>query len=104
MPETTKRRLLHDNELVEDSEPEREEKRQQMREQTRKKKRLRLDPSWADIEDVIELTDTELDPSGPSATVGGQSQVDELSGGEPFLTVSSKLLVLMSSQLPAVVH
>ncbi|KAG2116045.1 uncharacterized protein F5147DRAFT_675777 [Suillus discolor] len=81
MPENTKRKLLHDNELVEDSEPEREEKRQQMRKQTRKKKRLRLDPSWVDIEqDVIELTDTELDPSGPSATVGGQSQIDELSG------------------------
>ncbi|KAG1755549.1 hypothetical protein EDB19DRAFT_1901759 [Suillus lakei] len=78
MPETLKRRSLHDDELVEDSEPEREEKRQQMREQTRKKKRLRLDPSRADLgKDVIELTDTELNPPGPPATVGGQSQIDK---------------------------
>lgn len=73
-----KRRLLRDDELVEDSEPERVEKRQQMREQTRKKKRLRLDQWPADLEqDIIELTDTELNPSGPSATVGSQSQVEK---------------------------
>ncbi|KAG1892311.1 hypothetical protein F4604DRAFT_1698830 [Suillus subluteus] len=78
MPETLKRRLLHDDELVEDSEPEREEKRQQIREQTRKKKRLRMDPPRADLEqDIIELTDTELNPSGPSVTVGGQSQINK---------------------------
>jgi hypothetical protein len=89
MPETLKRRLLHDVEIVEDSEPEREEKRQRMREQARKKKRLRMDPSRADLErEIIELTDTELNPSGPSATVGGQSQIDKPISGKPLLTVS----------------
>ncbi|KIK43395.1 hypothetical protein CY34DRAFT_11782 [Suillus luteus UH-Slu-Lm8-n1] len=78
MPETIKRSILPDDELVEDSEPERVEKRQQMRKQTRMKKRLRLDPSPADLEqDVIELTDFELNPSGPSATVGSQTQIDK---------------------------
>jgi hypothetical protein len=90
MTETLKRRLLHDVEVVEDSEPEREEKRQQMREQARKKKRLRMDPSRADLErEVIELTDAELNPSGPSATVGGQSRIDKsISGEGPLLIVS----------------
>lgn len=95
MPDTQalKRRLLHDDELVEDSEPEREEKRQQMREQTRKKKRLRLDPSRVDLEqDIIELTDTELDPSGPSANVGGQSQIDK-----PISASSSSALMKLAS-------
>jgi hypothetical protein len=89
MAETLKRRLLHDVEVVEDSEPKREEKRQRMREQTRKKKRLRVDPSRADLErEIIELTDAELNPSCPSATVGGQSQIDKSISGEPLLTVS----------------
>ncbi|KAG2154930.1 uncharacterized protein EDB93DRAFT_1247890 [Suillus bovinus] len=75
MPETLKRRLPHDDELVEDSEPEREEKRQKMR--RKKKKCLRLDQSRADLEQgIIELTDTELDNSSPLA-VGGQSQIDK---------------------------
>jgi hypothetical protein len=101
MPEILKRRLLHDDELVEDSEPERVEKRQKMRE--RKKKRLRLDPSPADLQqDIIELTDTEINPSGPSATVDRQSQMDKPIGGEPLDCVP-KPLVLMFSQLPAAV-
>ncbi|KAG0709775.1 hypothetical protein DFH29DRAFT_14119 [Suillus ampliporus] len=81
MPETLKRRL-HDDELVEDSEPEREEKRQQTREQTRlamKKKRPHLDLQQAD-QDIIDITDAELDPPGPSATGGVQSQINKFVG------------------------
>lgn len=107
MPETIKRSLLPDDELVEDSEPERVEKRQQMRKQTRMKKRLRLDPLPADLEqDVIEVTDSELDPSGPSATVGSQTQIDKpIAGGEPLLTLSQNPALMFSEyQLPAAVH
>lgn len=88
MPETLKRRLLHYDELVEDSEPEREEKRQQIREQTRKKKRLRMDPR-ADLEqDIIELTDTELNPSSPLVTAGGQSQIGRPIGASSCSTLT----------------
>ncbi|KAG1752649.1 uncharacterized protein EDB91DRAFT_1243412 [Suillus paluster] len=92
MPATLKRR--HDDELVEDSEPEREEKRQQ-REQgrlARKKKRLRLDLQQAD-QDFIELTDSEPYPPGPSTTVGAQSQV----GGSVGSSSCSPLTELASS-------
>ncbi|OAX44519.1 hypothetical protein K503DRAFT_795367 [Rhizopogon vinicolor AM-OR11-026] len=78
MPETSKRRL-HD-EVIEDSEPEREAKRKKMREQARlarKKKCSSFKLQQAD-RDVIELTDTECNSHGPiSATVGAQSQVDK---------------------------
>ncbi|KAG2156194.1 hypothetical protein DEU56DRAFT_224120 [Suillus clintonianus] len=88
MPETLKRRLIYDDDLVEDSEPEREEKRQKLREQKRKKKYLRLDPSRADQldQDVNELTITELNPPGPSAAVGGQSQINKPVGASSPLT------------------
>lgn len=96
MPETIKRSLLRDDELVEDSEPERVEKRQQMRKQTRKKKRLRLGPSPADLEqDIIELTDSEPNPSGPSATVGSQTQMDKPIAGA---SSCSPLMELASSR------
>ncbi|KAG2369585.1 hypothetical protein BDR07DRAFT_1371152 [Suillus spraguei] len=80
MPEALKRRLLHDDELIEDSEPEREEKRKQMREKTKKKKRLLVDSSRAAADlkqDIIELTDPELNSFDPPVTVDGKNQIDK---------------------------
>ncbi|KAG2077276.1 hypothetical protein BDR04DRAFT_1088221 [Suillus decipiens] len=82
MPEALKRRLLHDDELVEDSEPEREEKRKQMRERKKKKKRLRVDSSRAAADlkqDIIELTNPELNSFGPPVTVDGKNQIGDKS-------------------------
>lgn len=105
-----KRSLL--DEVVDDSEPERETKRQKMREQARlarKKKCASLQPQQSDRldQDVIELTDTECNPHDPiSATSGAQSQVDKSVIGEPVFHVSQarRAVALTPSQLPAVVR
>lgn len=93
MLEISKRRS-HDDEVVEDSEPERQVKRQKTREQTRlarKKKCSILHLQQADQldRDAIELTDTECNPYGPiSVTVRTQSPVDKPVSGEPIFPVS----------------
>jgi hypothetical protein len=88
MPEILKRRL-HDDEVVEDSEPERESKRQKKREQAQKKKCPSLHLQQADQLDRV--ADTECNPCAPVlATVGAQSQVDKPLSGEPISFVLSR--------------
>lgn len=109
MSGNSKRRLL--DEVVDDSEPEREAKRQKIREQAhlaRKKKCASLHPQQSDRldQDIIELTDTECEPHDQmSATPGAQSQVDKSVIGEPVVPVSQvrRAVALTPSQLPAVV-
>jgi hypothetical protein len=87
MPEIFKRRM-HDDEVVEDSEPERESKRQKKVE-ARKKKCPSLHLQQADQLDRV--ADTECNPCAPVlATVGAQSQVDKSLSGEPISLVLSR--------------
>ena len=87
----TSKRSWHDDEFVEDSEPERQAKRQRTREQARLARKktcpsLPLQQADQPDQDVIELADAECNLDGPtSAAFRPQSLVDKLASGEPVV-------------------